>query len=183
MDSDIKNLSSTSLNVIGAVSRYDVEYMRYYTGLIPTLISSYSGFYTNNREDNNGHRSEILIFRQKGYIYGVQAAEEFVKEVKESLAPEYTAESVYKLYPFYTTKELTKHPAIIFLPYSVMSYRFTELYALSIPIFVPSSKFFLEYYDPGTHMFGLGWDRTSTKPPMCDKDPSLEEKMRPSTYR
>ena len=88
------------------------------------------------------------------------------------------AEWVYTLYPFYTIHDLVAHPAVVMLPYSVMSYRFTELYALAIPIFVPSPKFYLEYYDPGTKMFGIGWDRTSTKRPMCSTDSKLEDAMR-----
>ena len=32
-------------NTIGAMSRYDVEYMRYYTGLDGMMVPSYSGFY------------------------------------------------------------------------------------------------------------------------------------------
>ncbi len=48
----------------------------------------------------------------------------------------------HDLYPTYTLHDLVSHPAIIMLPYSVMSYKLTEFYALSIPIFVPSPKFY-----------------------------------------
>ena len=173
----------TRKHVIGAVSRYDVEYMKYYTGLHGKLISSFSGFYTKTKDEINVSRREILVFRQKGLIFNVQPGTEFLTNVKKSLTPEFDADWVYNLYPFYKTKDLLRHPAVIMLPYSVMSYRFTELYALNIPIFVPSPKFFLDYYDRGTKMFGLGWDRTSTKRPMCHTDSKLEELMRPSANR
>ena len=162
---------------------YDAEYMRYYTGLKPNIISSFAGFYMTGGNEIHLQQTEILIFKGKGKIFGFEIAEEFVKKVKESLHPEFTAEWVYTLYPFYTIQDLTKHPAVITLPYSVMSYRFTELYALAIPIYAPSPKFFLNYYDPGTKMFGLGWDRTSTNAPMCETDPELEGKMRPPIKR
>ena len=43
---------------------------------------------------------------------------------------------------------------------SVMSYRTTELYAMSIPIFAPSAKFYMNYEDPDLKTLGLGSDRT-----------------------
>ena len=88
------------------------------------------------------------------------------------------AEWVYKLYSCYTIEDLNKHPAAIILPYSVMSYRITELYALGIPLLIPSLRFYLSYYDSGNKQFSLGWDRTSTKTPYCKKDANLERKMR-----
>ena len=157
--------------------------MQYYTGIRGKIISSYGGFYMKNPEKRGRSRKEILVFRQKGFVFNVQPGEEFLRNVKESLEPEIIAEWVYTLYPFYTIEDLVTHPAVVMLPYSVMSYRFTELYALAIPIFVPSPKFYLEYYDRGTKMFGIGWDRTSTKRPMCSTDSKLEDAMRKPVNR
>ena len=61
-----------------------------------------------------------------------------------------------------------------------MSYRITELYALAIPLFMPSIRFFKNYYDPLSKQFSLGWDRTSTNAPYCSLDPRLEHKRRPN---
>lgn len=61
-----------------------------------------------------------------------------------------------------------------------MSYRITELYALTIPLFIPSLKFYLNYYDPVNRQFSIGWDRTSTNRPYCKDEPNLEQKMRPN---
>ena len=68
---------------------------------------------------------------------------------------------------------------MITLPHSVMSYMTTEMYALTIPMFVPSPKFFMSFADPTKQQYGLGYDRTSTSYPYCQGDPKLEEKMRP----
>ena len=54
-----------------------------------------------------------------------------------------------------------------------MSYKNTEFYSLSIPMFVPSPKFF-------ANNGGLGHDRTSTTSPYCTGDTNLEVNMRPS---
>ena len=90
------------------------------------------------------------------------------------------AEWVYKLYSYYTVDDLNNHPAVIILPYSVMSYRITELYALGIPIFILSLKFYLNYYDSANRQFSLGWDRTSTKTPYCKDYTNPEQSMRPN---
>jgi len=48
-------------HTIGAVARYDVEYIKYYTGIQATLIPSYGGLYF----DINvyiGDKKQILIF-------------------------------------------------------------------------------------------------------------------------
>ena len=90
-----------------------------------------------------------------------------------------TAEWVHEMYSYYSADELNKHPAVIVLPYSVMSYRITELYALNIPLFIPSLKFYRNFYDPTSKQFSIGWDRTSTKPPYCSKFANLEREMRP----
>jgi hypothetical protein len=90
------------------------------------------------------------------------------------------AEWVHKIYSYYSVDELNKHPAVIILPYSVMSYRITELYALKIPLFIPSLKFYRNFYDPTSKHFSLGWDRTSTKPPYCNNSTTLELEMRPN---
>ena len=147
-----------------------------------SLIPSYGGFYIDNNL-YKGDKPEILIF--------CYDSKQFVKNVTDSLSPEFRSRQVYDMYKFYTSKDLGRHRAVITLPYSVMSYRTTELYALGIPIFAPSIKFYLNYYVPKSNEsaqdgalsmtgdLGIGWDRTSTSMPYCHKDPDLETKMRP----
>jgi hypothetical protein len=47
-------------------------------------------------------------------------------------------------YSFFEFSDLVKHRAVILFPYAVLSYGITELYALEIPMFVPSVKFILD---------------------------------------
>ena len=190
LDSDIHILNETSPNrghTIGAVSRYDVEYIKYYTGIQAILVPSFGAFYY----DANlymGDKDEILIFSYQ------PKSKFFINKVKETLLPEYSAVQVYDIYPNYTPEKLGRHRAVITLPYSVMSYRTTELYALGMPLFVPSIKFYSHYnglgltkmdeesinFNSTDNWLGLGWDRTSTSHPYCSADPKLESKMRPT---
>ena len=79
-----------------------------------------------------------------------------------------SADYVYERYPGYTPEDLAKHRAVISLPYSVMSYRTSELYALAIPLFIPSLKFYRSHYNKDMARFGLGWDRTVQGHPYCE---------------
>ena len=47
---ELKNaaLKGDGGHTIGAVARYDVEYIKYYTGIKATLVSSYGGVYFDN---------------------------------------------------------------------------------------------------------------------------------------
>ena len=114
--------------------------IRYYTGLsnlvlLPTLTTGYMD--PSIYEEVVEKLDSFLIFKWR------DAEEDFVQDIKEAFAPELSAEYVYDLYrEGYQPEDLAKHRAVITLPYSVMSYRTSELYALAIPLFVPSLKFF-----------------------------------------
>ena len=51
---------------------------------------------------------------------------------------------IRSIYKRYTLQELANHPAIVILPYAVMSYSIVEFYAINLPIFVPSIDFLFE---------------------------------------
>ena len=126
-------------------------------------------------DEYNPTKEEYLIFTVHSKV------PTFITEVQKSIQP-LKANFVYDIYKHYTPSDLVQHPAIIFLPYSVMSYRLTEVYNMAIPLFFPSPRFFMNYIQNGRR--GMGHDRTSTTEPYCHTDPKLESKMRPeiSTY-
>ena len=171
LDKQLRALAESEDNVIGAVSRYDAEYLQYYTGLKPFLVPSNAGFYLQALYDPEKVTSNTyLIFK----LHDKSISNEFTENVKSALqAVNLKAEYVYDIYKFYESADLLRHPAVISLPYSVMSLRTTELYSMAMPLFVPSIKFYLRQN-------GIGHDRTSTTEPYCDEDPNLEAKMRPS---
>ncbi len=51
---------------------------------------------------------------------------------------------IRSIYKRYTLQELANHPAIVILPYAVMSYSIVEFYAINLPMFVPSIEFLYE---------------------------------------
>lgn len=81
------------------------------------------------------------------------------------------------IYTRYTAAELQQHPGIVLWAYSVMSYKLIDFYALSIPLYVPS----LKYYQKT----GFGADRAITSSNFYCKDPNLHsllEKHPSSTH-
>ena len=121
--------------------------MKYYTGLRPTLIPSFSGIYMDiglYEKLKDKRLEEFIIF---------SISDPFIESVKAGLKPDVTAVHVSTLYPHFKPEDLARHKAAIMLPHSVMSYMTTELYALGIPLFVPSMKYWKT-------IGGLGHDRT-----------------------
>jgi len=149
-------------HIIAAMSLYDAEYLKYYTGIKPLLLNSFSGYYTQGNPYKPS-RDELLI---------VSHSASFSRKVIKTLQSEMKAVYYKDLYPTYTLEDLVSHRAIIMLPYSVMSYKLTEFYSLAIPLFVPSPKFYLNNK-------GIGSDRASVSHLYCN-DRNLEKEMRPS---
>ena len=112
-------------HILGAESFYDKEYLQHYTGLVPLPLYSFSGFYTSNNT-YAPTRKEILAFG---------TWDDRLSTSKFQIQP------VHSIYKRYQLSDLVKHRAVVFLPYSVMSYTLTELYSLCIPLFVPSMSF------------------------------------------
>lgn len=115
-------------HIVAAESMYDAEYLRHYTGIIPLPLFSFSGFYTQvpGNEYSPTH-NEILVFN-------------FWEDSIKTSTSKFVLKNVRELYPTYSLANLASHRAIVFFPYSVMSYKFTELYSLSIPLFLPSMQ-------------------------------------------
>ena len=131
-------------HIIGAGSVYDQEYMRHYTGLDPLPLYSYSAFYTANNPYNPIRDEIIFVSRMEGGL-----ANKLVAKIKK-----FKIVDVYKLYSHYQLSDLVHHRAIIYFPYSVMSFKLIEFYSLCVPLFMPSPRFFRNI-----HAFGA--DRTT----------------------
>ncbi len=83
---------------------------------------------------------------------------------------------IHNLYKHWTLTDLVSHHAIVYVPYSVMSYKLTEFYALSIPLFMPSIVYF-------QRNGGFGRDRsTISKNAYCRADKIKDKEMKPHPY-
>ena len=146
-------------HIIAAASVYDQEYMRHYLGLDPLPLYSFAGFYTDNNPYTPVH-NEILLFTTTEIPGAKQASSKF------------HLVGIRSLYKHYKLSDLVSHRAIVYVPYSVMSYKLTELYSLSVPLFMPSIK------SMQTTRF-VSKDRSSLSSLYC-KNMSLDAVMHPN---
>ena len=171
LNDDLYNMAAdqSGKHTIAAMSTYDAEYLKYYTGIKPIVLTSFSGYYTHGNSFNPTREEFLIVANDWALETGNKL---FSPEVIQVLQPEMKAVKYHDLYPTYTLLDLVSHRAIIMLPYSVMSYKLTEFYTLAIPLFVPSLKFY-------RNIGGLGADRASVSPTYCN-NPNLEKEMRPT---
>ena len=126
-------------HIIAAASVYDQQYFRYYTGLDPLPLYSFTGLYSRNNP-YRPTKDEILYLSRMGN----NLADKLVAQVKK-----FKIVNTYKMYPRYEFSDLVSDRAMVYFPYAVMSFKLVEYYALGIPLFMPSPKFFRT-----THSFG-----------------------------
>ena len=118
-------------HIIAASSVYDQEYLRYYTGLDPLPLYSLTTMYMSEYEYNPSRKEILCVSRME---------ESFTKK-ELALVTKFKIVDVYQLYPHYELSDLVSHRAMVYFPYSSMSYKLSEIYGLGIPLFMPSPKY------------------------------------------
>ena len=144
-----------------AMSRYDAEYINYFTGLKPLpLYASSQGYIPKMEYRSISTREEILVGPLNKDTIGDRLTDpRFVRDlIQKANEAGYKFSTAHELYNKYDWKSIMQHKAAVILPYAVMSYGMTELYTLAMPLFVPSMKMMKEY--PGLYPN----DRTITGP-------------------
>ena len=122
-------------HVMAASSKYDMEYLRHYSGIRDVLpLYAHTAAYLANI-NYAPDRDEIPIFLCR-YCPETFWDDRFTTEVKK-----FKIVNQNKLYPNFMFSNFVHHRAIIYLPYAVMSYKMNELYSLGIPLFFPSMKY------------------------------------------
>jgi hypothetical protein len=144
-------------HVLAALSYYDQEYLRHYTGLNSLPIYSSSRLYTQGVL-YKPTRPEILTM---GYVVTVPTI----------TSSKFQFIFYKQKYKHFGLSDLVSHKAIVFFPYAAMTYKLTEMYALGIPLFMPSMKYL-------RNNGGLGPDRSTLSEVYCNK-PDIDKYMKP----
>ena len=126
---------------LAAGGRYDQEYIKYYTGLDAILLPTNAFWYAFNVTRWTEAKSEILVGPLQHSSHPLIQRMTDAAGMRKSPFRFATAKS---LYGHYELQQISDHRAIVLLPYAVLSYGITELYALGIPIFVPSIEFLVQ---------------------------------------
>ena len=154
-------------NFVAAGGRYDQEYIKYYTGLDALLLPVNSLWYAFNNTIFTRNRSEILVGPLQHQNHPLI---DNMTKAAAILNCSFQFDTVKRLYGHYQLEQIAHHRAVVLLPYAVLSYGITELYALGIPIFVPSIDFLVQ--------LKLVHDRTLIDPFYCGRTLKFEDMPR-----
>ena len=143
-------------NFVAAGGRYDQEYIKYYTGLDAIFLPVNSLWYAGNATKFTQNRTEILVGPLQHHSHPLITN---MTSAAVALNTSFRFSTVKSLYGNYELQQIANHRAVVLFPYAVLSYGITELYALGIPMFVPSIEFIFK--------LKLVYDRTLLDPFYC----------------
>ncbi|CAF2971241.1 unnamed protein product [Rotaria sp. Silwood2] len=158
LNENLKKISQDPKNIIAANNLYDVEYIRYFTGINVTLLPSFCN-YTNS--DYNPTREEFLL----APIHAPYFDALFKKILKNSL-DQYQKHKIKivpirSIYRNYKYSDLTNHPAIIHIPYQVSIMSLFEQYRMNIPLLFPSLDLLTKWHYEYGVVNEKTWDQIS----------------------
>ena len=148
-------------HVIGAVSHYHREYIRYFTGLTVDYLPALS-LYTNASYAPSPTRRSFLLLAQKvgfvnqelGDLWESAFARAYDRLPRRSLR--FILDPLRMRYPAYEFADLAVHRGVVHVPYHVSTMSIFEHYRMSIPLFFPWKQLLLDWH----LRYQLLYDRT-----------------------
>ncbi len=180
----IRRVAANPKNVVGANSKYDVEYLKYFTGVDAEYIPSFCAM----DETYAPTKREILLAHSHvpGNVGNAwRWAQMKIAQSIQMLNSTLVFRGIDEMYPrHYEYAQLASHPAIVHFPYQTSVMSFFEHYRMAIPIFVPSLEFLVELHLQHGVVSERTWARVRTgKPPMrspIEKHPSYRVALDPN---
>jgi len=171
---NLQKIASKPGNVVGANNQYDLEYIKYFTGiqsvqLLPTLALYVTARY-------NPTKGEILLCPSTRpvapplYNELMSALDVFKKRYKQTHNKNTMADGgfliapVRSLYKKFEYSDLAAHPAIILIPYQLSVMSFFEFYRMGIPMFVPSPQLLTHWHMKHSVLKERSWNMIFDKP-------------------
>ena len=136
---NIVQIANTPGNVVGGNNMYDVEYIKYFTGVQPQLIPSYCGYVY--RKYAPSILSFLLSSVIRNGIFGKIFYKAFMSEYKtqcKSTNCSVKLIALQKKHRSYKYSDLTKYAGIVHIPYQVSVMSVFEQYRMNIPLYFPS---------------------------------------------
>lgn len=133
--------ASTPRNIIGANNLYDVEYIKYFTGIQPQLFPSFCS-YTN--ASYNPTIREFLFAKKSNAQFFKLFLKNFTDAYKQANGT-FQITPLYSKYPNYKYIDIAVHQGIVYVPYQVSVMSFFEQYRMNIPLFAPSKELLIHW--------------------------------------
>jgi len=133
-NSNLVQIAKTPTNVVGGNNRYDVEYIKYFTGIQPQLLPSFCGYLSNTYTPS---RPGFLLapVHHEGFERIIMSE---YQRVCENISCTAKLTRLREIYPHYKYSDLTAHAGVVYVPYQVSVMSMFEQYRMNIPLFFPS---------------------------------------------
>lgn len=138
--------SSDPRNIVAANNRYDVEMIRYFTGLDAQLIPNFARY---TRTTYHPSRRGFLLAKRR--VNDNELNWWFINQFNEackflsSSAPAPELIEIAERYGTFRYSDLAAHRGIVHLPYQVSTMSIFEQYRMNIPLFFPSTELLLKW--------------------------------------
>jgi len=145
-NNNLVQIAQTPGNVVGGNNQYDVEYIKYFTGIQPQLLPSFCGYLSNTYAP---YRSGFLL----APVHHSGFERIFLSEYKracENVSCSGKLMRLREIYRRYKYSDLTAHAGIVSIPYQVSVMSMFEQYRMNIPLFYPSLELLITWQH--THM-------------------------------
>jgi hypothetical protein len=172
---NLVQIASKPGNFVGANNHYDLEYVKYFTGIKNVrYIPSYCGYVNTHY---NVSRKEIILAPKREI--NEELANTVLGMAKDRNVNIVKMGSIYSKYEY---SDLAKHPCFVILPYQLSFMTFFELYRMSIPLFLPSAELLTKWHMEKFVLKERSWhgafSHARSKGSMLPRHPSSSSKMR-----
>ena len=130
-------ISRDPRSLVGANNLYDLEYIRYFTGIKGVLLPSFCGYTHVSYQPEERYPYILAIVRSGNPAFQNTFLENWdngLKKLKSNLK----LKPLRSVYSHYEYTDLIKHPGIVYIPYQVSTMSLFEHYRMNIPLFFPS---------------------------------------------
>lgn len=124
---NLRRIAANPNNVIAANNLYDLEYIKYFTGIRNViLLPSFGGYVTARYEYMfPASRPQYLIAPARGV--NPELSKQLLAAAEKALVP---LSHIRDLYPHFEYSDLALHPAVIIIPYQISFMTFFEMYRM-----------------------------------------------------
>ena len=162
LNENLRNIALDSRNTLAANNKYDLEYLKHFTGIQNVrYIPNFCGY---TKYIYKPTRSQVLIgpsrFSRGGRV--------LLSDVEHGLLPTFEREKkkwpnlqlavIRELYPHYRFSDLVLHPAVVIIPYANSVMAVIEYYRMGIPLFAPSLYLLVSWQADHLVMDEISWN-------------------------
>ena len=134
----VNDIEWSEENTLAATNSYDARYIYHFTGSFTKVIVPHCGYINKFYEPSI---DQIFVYPGARESF----MDNFVEEIIKAIKPSEYKENLVIVYNKTGLPDLRHYKAVIYIPYKVSSFLFTEMYRMNIPIYVPSLSLLISW--------------------------------------